>query len=153
MTTTRHPHPTAVIVLRVIAVLGLIPALFALGISWWAFDSSQQFLRGAQQVEATVVSYKETKGLHTPTVEFTDSEGQTRRADLSIQTRDQSYTIDETLPIVYSQEDPSVIRVDYFATHWGLALMAFTAFFLFVVFSLVMWIVLPAVMRKRANER
>jgi len=151
MTALPKSFRTTVIVLRVIAVLGMVPSLIALAVSWWAFNDSREFLFGARAVEGTVIKHKRTDpgNLYTPVVSFNDIEGENHEFDASIATRNPSYEVDEKVPVVYSLADPSKVRIDYWATHWGFASMAFTVFIFGVIVALTLWTIIPAVMERK----
>lgn len=153
MTNLPKSFRTTVLVLRVIAVLGMIPSLIALAVSWWAFNDSREFLFGARAVEGTVIQHKRSDpgNLYTPVISFEDLEGNIHQFVASIATRTPSYDVDEKVPIVYSLNDPTLVRIDYWATHWGFATIAFTVFILGLIVALTLWIILPALMERKLS--
>ena len=129
----------------------MVPSLIALALSWWAFNDSREFLFGARAVEGTVIQHKRTDpgNLYTPVIRFEDLEGNSHEFDASIATRTPSYDVEEKVPVVYSLDDPKLVRIDYWATHWGFASMAFTVFILGLVVALTLWIIIPALMERK----
>lgn len=151
MTTLPKSYRTTVILLRVIAVFGMVPSLIALALSWWAFNDSREFLFRARAVEGIVIQHKRTEpgNLYTPVIRFADLDGNAHQFDATIATPTPSYEVDEKVPLVYSLDNPKLVRIDYWATHWGFATMAFAVFLLGLMVALTLWIVIPALMMRK----
>ena len=119
-------------------IISAVPVLFLLfGLGFVA--EAVLFVSGAQSTRGQVVeirrNYDDGSVNYTPTIRYSRGDGQTYEAETHIASSGYDYDLGTQVDILYSDDDPYVVRIDSFFSLYGVGLVfaVFGAVFLRII--------------------
>lgn len=109
-------------VFRIVGILIILTALVPLGVGYYFYRSSTQFVRSAVEVEAVVSEIEERSSegsiSYYPVFSFVDREGEVHRITAGWGSNPPSHEIGDTVTLLYDPAEPHEARRDGFVSLW-----------------------------------
>lgn len=131
---------------RILPLLFMCAGACTVGVGIYIYSNSLAFLDHAKSATGTVVEIaisssnrpgKKEKVTQRPIIEFQLESGDKARFKSELGTKSSSYSVGDTVPVLYDPAEPSEARIDSFLTKYGLETLLSSLGTIFLAIGLI----------------